>query len=696
MKKNVAVLLVMVLLAAFGFGGVAAQDQNIVEIASGNPDFSTLVTAVEAAGLVDVLADPEAQWTVFAPTNAAFDALPEGVLDMVLADQELLTRILTYHVVQGAITSDQLSSMAAPSMEMSAVGEDTTGSTLDIQVGDDGSVTVNGANVVMADIIASNGVIHVVDSVLLPPDVAAMLAGGEEMQATEEMMATDDMMMTEEPMMMGDPVLFVSSNPDSFENDSVVTYDFDLSGVINTYNAFEGIASVQSVDLASDGTAYVTVDVDASSGGIVVASGMGSAESMAVGAAANVIGGPTAAGLINPKGLDVVEELGVVIVANFGANNIKGFPLDATGDATPTIFIDNFGDAGGSVWDVHYDATSDTLFAAGTAGTLLVYGNFSTDMGASGPTATIVPSDADGNKISVNLHGVDYDAASDTVVLTDVGAADNNADGQIFVIAGLMGMSGNVPVTAQYGGEGSQLGNPVDLVLHEGSAYVAEKANDLLLRYDGILGMTGMSADPAPLAVEFTKPESVTVYGGGMMMEDDMMATDEAEMMATDDMMMTEEASMGTIVDIAAGNPDFSTLVTAVQAAGLVDVLADPNAQWTVFAPTNAAFDALPEGVLDMVLADQELLTRILTYHVVQGAITSDQLSSMAAPSMEMSAVGAETTGSTLDIQVGDDGTVTVNGANVVMADIIASNGVIHVVDSVLLPPDVAAMLAGN
>ena len=155
------------------------------------------------------------------------------------------------------------------------------------------------------------------------------------------------------------------------------------------------------------------------------------------------------------------------------------------------------------------------------------------------------------------------------------------------------------------------------------------------------------------------------------------------------------EATMeepGTIVDIAVGNPDFSTLVTAVTEAGLVDVLADPDAHWTVFAPTNAAFEALPEGVLDMVLADKELLTRILTYHVVEGAITSDQLSSMMAPTMEMASLGGDLLGGELDIQVADSG-VTVNGANVVAADIIASNGVIHVVDAVLLPADVAAML---
>jgi len=153
-----------------------------------------------------------------------------------------------------------------------------------------------------------------------------------------------------------------------------------------------------------------------------------------------------------------------------------------------------------------------------------------------------------------------------------------------------------------------------------------------------------------------------------------------------------ETDAMGTIVDIAVSNPDFSTLVTAVTEAGLVDVLADPAAQWTVFAPTNDAFAALPEGVLDMVLADKELLTRILTYHVVAGVVTSDQISTMMAPTMEMGAVGGDLMGSELDVQVAD-GMVTVNGANVIAAEIMASNGVIHVVDAVLLPPDVAAMV---
>jgi uncharacterized surface protein with fasciclin (FAS1) repeats len=404
---------------------------------------------------------------------------------------------------------------------------------------------------------------------------------------------------------------------------------------------------------------------------------------MAVGSGTRFIGGVTNAGLVGPKGLEIIEDLDLVLVANTGSSNIKGFSLSAEGDAAPTVFIDNFGGFGGSIWDVHYDETTDTLFAAGTTGGLFVYRDFSETLGANGPTNTIVPSDADGNQISINLHGVDYDADSDTLLLTDVGAADNNTDGQLFTIAQATLASGNALVTARIYGGDTSLGNPVDLVFDGQNIIVAEKANDMILQYNDILSLSGDIMTAADVAQQANKPESIDLIWAA---SNDMG-------MAEDDMAM-EDA--GTIVDIAVADGRFTTLVAAVQAAGLVDVLADPNAEWTVFAPTDDAFAALPEGTVDMLLADIPLLTRILTYHVVEGTVTSDMLSDMMAPSMEMTAPGADLMGSELDIQVNDDGSVTVNGANVIIADIIASNGVIHVIDAVLLPPDVAEMMAGS
>ncbi|MCC6008314.1 MAG: fasciclin domain-containing protein [Rhodobacteraceae bacterium] len=134
-----------------------AQDQDIVDIAVGAGTFTTLVAAVEAAGLVDVLKS-DGPFTVFAPTDEAFAALPEGTVEALLADIPTLTAILTYHVVPGAVMSTDLSEgLTAATVQ----GQDVT-----ITLAD--GPKVNGANIVAADIVASNGVIHVIDAVILP------------------------------------------------------------------------------------------------------------------------------------------------------------------------------------------------------------------------------------------------------------------------------------------------------------------------------------------------------------------------------------------------------------------------------------------------------------------------------------------------------------------------------------------------
>jgi phosphate transport system substrate-binding protein len=167
MLKVKSLALIVVLALLISVSGAFAQDQTIVEIAASDPQFSTLVELVTAAGLVDVLSS-EGPFTVFAPTNDAFAKLPAEVVAYLGANPEALTRVLTYHVVSGAVTSDQITeSMMADSMEMGAVGSDMMGSQLNVQVTDMG-IMVDAANVIAPDIIASNGVIHVIDNVLVP------------------------------------------------------------------------------------------------------------------------------------------------------------------------------------------------------------------------------------------------------------------------------------------------------------------------------------------------------------------------------------------------------------------------------------------------------------------------------------------------------------------------------------------------
>ena len=144
-----------------------------------------------------------------------------------------------------------------------------------------------------------------------------------------------------------------------------------------------------------------------------------------------------------------------------------------------------------------------------------------------------------------------------------------------------------------------------------------------------------------------------------------------------------KEATPETVVDIAAGNEDFSTLVTAVQAAGLPATLSSEG-PFTVFAPVNDAFEALPAGTVDTLLMpeNKDQLTAVLTYHVIPSkALSSDLKDGMKVTTVQ---------GQDLTIGVsGDDVTVTdANGgkASVLQADVEAENGVVHVIDKVLVP----------
>ncbi len=143
---------------------------------------------------------------------------------------------------------------------------------------------------------------------------------------------------------------------------------------------------------------------------------------------------------------------------------------------------------------------------------------------------------------------------------------------------------------------------------------------------------------------------------------------------------MASEAPMaGDIIEVASTTDGFATLTAAVTAAGLVETL-QGEGPFTVFAPTDDAFAALPAGVLDALLLpeNKDVLTKILTYHVVSGKVMAADVTDGDVPTVE---------GQTVALSTADG--VTVNGAKVIQADVETSNGVIHAIDAVILPPDV-------
>jgi len=149
MKKLFAV-------AALSLAAVSAQAKDIVDTAVAAGNFKTLATALQAAGLIDTLKGP-GPFTVFAPTDAAFAKIPKDQLDALLKDKAKLTAVLTYHVVAGKVMAKDVKAGKAKTVQGSELTLATTG-----------GVMVDNAKVVAADVAADNGVIHVIDTVLMP------------------------------------------------------------------------------------------------------------------------------------------------------------------------------------------------------------------------------------------------------------------------------------------------------------------------------------------------------------------------------------------------------------------------------------------------------------------------------------------------------------------------------------------------
>ena len=382
LRKQISIVLTVFMLlslsitAAFAAAPVEQEEQDIVDIAVADGRFTTLVTALQVAGLVDTLKS-EGPFTVFAPTDDAFAALPEGTLDSLLADPQALGDVLLYHVVPGKV-------MAADVVNLTSA-DTALGQPASISVDGD-AVKIDDAQVIITDIEGTNGVIHVINAVIVPKADGAMM---------------DDAMMVDGAAL-------------GCSEDYVVQSDDWLSKI---------------------------------------------------------------------------------------AEKFYGDPL-----AYPSIF----------------EATNAAASAGGAYGAI-----------------------ADADVIEV---------------------------GQTLCIPGVAGQ---------------------------------------------------------------------------------------------------------TIVDIAINDGRFTTLVTALQAADLVETL-NGDGPFTVFAPTDDAFAALPEGTLDALLADPAALSEVLLYHVVPGNV-------MAADVVTLDTADTAL-GAPVDVTV-DNGTVQINEAQVIITDITGSNGVIHVIDAVLLPP---------
>lgn len=219
-------------------------------------------------------------------------------------------------------------------------------------------------------------------------------------------------------------------------------------------------------------------------------------------------------GLVAPKGMVLIPEAGLAVIADFGTSasnaRVRALGLSAHGNRSA---VQSFSTPQ-RPWDVAYDAANDRLYVAFTNGTIGQYDNAALTLGAGttpGLVSIITPVDAGSTKVSVNLHGIVYEPESDSLIVSDVGDAMVDDDGQIFVLSGVSERTNDRIVPSRtIAGAATQLGNPVDIVLNGRDLLVAEKAQDFVLVFEDILTETEVNAAPDQ-SIAQVKPESLAL-----------------------------------------------------------------------------------------------------------------------------------------------------------------------------------------
>ncbi|MBW4980278.1 hypothetical protein KZZ05_18510 [Marinobacter adhaerens] len=290
--------------------------------------------------------------------------------------------------------------------------------------------------------------------------------------------------------------LFVASNSST---DKAVRVRNETFGLLNTYETGgnEGI-------VVSSAGAIIQADDSGTNGRIITAC---NAFDRTTSGPSYAISG-TNTGLVNPKGVETIPNLGLTLVANNGQSNILIFGSAASGDVAPFATLGLTNDA----WDLTYDGKTDTLFVALVDGSVAVFDRFAENEGQGGITRLFWIEDADG-EVSVNLHGIDYDAVTDSLVVSDVGQASSADDGKLYVLQNASSIaSGTVKAATTWKGSETRLGNPVDLQITGTDVRIAEKANagGAVLVYRNIFEAAGGNVAP-DVIYDTPAPESIAV-----------------------------------------------------------------------------------------------------------------------------------------------------------------------------------------
>jgi len=578
-------------------------DQTIAEIAQGNENLSTLVTALDQAGLVSTLDSTDDTFTVFAPTDDAFAALGEDNINALLNDQEALTSVLLQHVLApeaGEVNS--IFAFAANGTEVPTRAE----TNIPVNISD-GSLIVGGATVTVTDVYASNGVVHIIDAVIL-----------------------GDLSLPTPPQTLAE----LAASSDQFT-------------ILN--QALEAAALDGALD---DETAELTVfaPTDAAFEAFLQAHGL---------SAADLLADPNLESILLYHVLEgqVLSDAAVQIAqgADSQVSTLNTAPV-ALSEVGGTLFVNQ-----ASVIDANIMATNGVIHALDSV--LQVPAQRGDDLE---------------NIVDTAIMAEDFDVLVNAVTIAMLDTVLANPDETFTVFA---------PTDQAFEALGQAQLNAL--------AQNPDTLGTLLLQHvivgAEIDSLTAFEANGASVASEAGLELPISVEGGALtvggarVIDADVFASNGVihviDSVIVGDLDLPEPTS---VVDVAVDNGNFTTLVAALEETGLDEVLADISRQFTVFAPTDDAFQALLD---DLGITAEELLanpdlSNILLFHVVaDDDLFAEDLTGLAGGSITMA--------NDNDAALALDGeNLTIEGATVIQADVEADNGVIHVIDQVILPPD--------
>lgn len=570
----------------------------IVDAAVNDGNFTTLVAALQATGLDTTLADTDAKFTVFAPTDKAFALLGQDTIDALLADTDKLSDILTYHVISGEVDAAAAIALAGTTVDM--VNGDAVGLSLD---GD--KLLVNTATVIVTDIQTDNGIIHVIDAVLLPP--------AEMMEPTVNI------------------VEVALADPDNF---STLVAALTAADLVTTLSNEDATFTV----FAPTNAAFALIAPD------TLPALLGDTDTL-------------------------TKVLLQHVIADAAVNSVNAYALSGN-------MVDTASTAKVSL-NINMD-TDKLLFG----GANVVMKDIYTTNGVIHVIDAVILGDVALPKPSMSLVDI---ASSNSDLSTLVSALQStgldtvlaNLDNNYTVFAPTNAAFAKLPAGTVEGLTSEQLSHILlyhviaGEVLSDGAINLAQSMENMAEMANGSIA-----------AISFT--DGMLFINGAKVSAANVMAANGVVHLI--DTVIMPPAMMDTptlnIVDVALADPDnFSTLVTALTAADLVTTLSNEDAMFTVFAPTNAAFDKIDSDALTALLADTEMLTKVLLTHVVG----ESSLSSVDAYSKNGRSL---TTASEVMINVSidaDTGMLMVGGAKVIISDIYTTNGVIHVIDTVIM-----------